>query len=76
MLDLLGGGVVTIHPGKRTAKRPVGALDRARLTAYLDTVTDAAFGTSVTVAIENMPPAINVKRVTSEAVQEILDEYA
>ncbi|MCQ2356504.1 MAG: sugar phosphate isomerase/epimerase, partial [Methanocorpusculum sp.] len=57
VLDQLGGGVVTIHPGKRTAKRPVGPLDRARLAAYLDAVSRCAFGTGFTVAIENMPPA-------------------
>ncbi|MDV0442203.1 hypothetical protein McpAg1_14330 [Methanocorpusculaceae archaeon Ag1] len=76
MMDSLGGGVVTIHPGKRTAKRPTGPLDRARLTAYLDAVGNAAFGTSVTVALENMPPAVNAQMVTPDAVRRILDEYS
>lgn len=76
MLDLLGGGVVTIHPGKRTAKRPVGPLDRARLTTYLDAVSKCAFGTNVIVAIENMPPAVNAQLVTPDSVREVLDEYA
>ena len=76
MLDQLGGGVVTIHPGKRTAKRPVGPLDRARLTVYLDAVSKSVFGTGVTVAIENMPPAVNAQLVTPDAVRDILDEYA
>lgn len=76
LLNRLGGGVVTIHPGKRTAKRPIGPLDRARLTAYLDTVAKCSFGTSVTVAIENMPPAINAQLVTPDAMRAILDEYA
>ncbi|MDV0442779.1 sugar phosphate isomerase/epimerase family protein [Methanorbis rubei] len=76
MMNSLGGGVVTIHPGKRTAKRPIGPLDRARLTAYLDAVGNAAFGSSVTVAIENMPPAVNAQMVTPAAVRKILDEYS
>ena len=76
MLDQLGGGGVTIHPGKRTAKRPVGPLDRARLAAYLDAVSRCAFGTGVTVAIENMPPAVNAQLVTPDSVRGVLDEYA
>ena len=76
MMDLLGGGVVTTHPGKRTAKRPVGPLDRARLDAYLEAVGRAAFGSSVRVAIENMPPAVNAQLVTPEDVRGVLDEYS
>lgn len=76
MLETLGGGVLTIHPGKRTAKRPPGHLDHARLTTYLDRVGNAAFGTHVTVAIENMPPSVNAHMLTPSSVREMLDEYS
>lgn len=76
MLDLLGGGVLTIHPGKRTAKRPLGPLDKNRLFRYLDRIGNAAFNTNVTIAIENMPPAINAQLVRADEVRKILDEYS
>lgn len=76
LLEQLGGGVLTVHPGKRTAKRPVGPLDKCRLAAYLDRIGNAAFDTSVTVAIENMPPAVNAQLVTAEEMRSVLDEYA
>ncbi len=76
MLERLGGGVLTVHPGKRTAKRPVGPLDRSRLAAYLERIGNAAFSTSVTVAIENMPPAVNAQLVSADEVRAVLDEYA
>ncbi|MDR3101720.1 MAG: sugar phosphate isomerase/epimerase [Methanocalculaceae archaeon] len=35
-----------------------------------------AFGTSVTVVIETLPPAVNALLVTLDAVREILNEYS
>jgi sugar phosphate isomerase/epimerase len=76
ILEELGGGVMTIHPGKRTAKRPISALDKERFARYLTRVGNAAVGSSVTVALENMPPAVNAHMVTAEEIRSVLDEYS
>lgn len=76
ILEQLGGGVLTIHPGKRTSKRPIGPIDKERFVHYIERVGNAAFGSSVTVALENMPPAVNAHMVTAKEIRTILDEYA
>jgi len=75
LLSELGGGVVTVHPGKRTAKRPVSHLDKERFYHYLDRLGDAAEG-NVDIALENMPPAINAHITTAKEMREVLDEYS
>ncbi len=74
MLEALGGGIVTIHPGKRTAKRPVTHLDKERFHQYLDRLADVS--SKVTIALENMPPAVNAHMITAPELREVLDEYA
>ena len=76
ILEQLGGGVLTIHPGKRTARRPISPIDKERFVHYLERVGNAAVGSSVTVALENMPPAVNAHMVTSQEIRNVLDEYA
>jgi len=75
MLSELGGGVVTIHPGKRTAKRPVSSLDKVKFYKYLDRLGDVSGG-NVTIALENMPPAVNAHITTAKEMRQVLDEYS
>ena len=75
MLEALGGGIVTIHPGKRTSKRPVTRLDKERFHHYLGRLSEAA-GKNVTIALENMPPAVNAHITTAPEMREVLDEYS
>lgn len=75
ILEQLGGGVLTIHPGKRTAKRPISPIDKERFAHYMERVGNAAAGSSVTVALENMPPAVNAHMVTADELRRVLDEY-
>lgn len=75
MLEALGGGVVTVHPGKRTAKRPVTYLDKERFHQYLGRLSDAS-GKNVFIALENMPPAVNAHITTASEMREVLDEYS
>ncbi len=75
ILEQLGGGVLTIHPGKRTAKRPISPIDKERFVRYIERVGNAAVGSSVTVALENMPPAVNAHMVKADELRSVLDEY-
>ena len=75
MLEALGGGIVTIHPGKRTAKRPVTYLDKERFHQYLGRLSEVA-GNNVIIALENMPPAVNAHITTAPEMREVLDEYS
>ena len=71
----LGAGVITIHPGRRTAKRPPSRADMDRFGIYMEAVEEASRSLSVAVAIENMEPKINALLTTPEAVRSVLDEY-
>lgn len=75
MLEELGGGVVTVHPGKRTSKRPVTPLDIERFHVYLDKLSEVA-GSTVQIALENMPYAINAHMIIPEEMRRTLDEYS
>jgi sugar phosphate isomerase/epimerase len=69
----LGAAVLTVHPGRRTAKRPPGDADFARFDQYIGTLREAALRDSVTIAIENMEPAVNSLICTPERMREVLD---
>ena len=60
-------------PGPRTAKRPPGHADRARFDHYIAALREAALKDTVTVAIENMEPAVNSLICTPERMREVLD---
>lgn len=75
MLEELGGGVLTIHPGKRTSKRPITEYDKALFNKYLKTIEENLPG-NVKVALENMPPAVNAHMTTSSEIRKVLDEYS
>jgi len=73
MAQTLGAGVLTVHPGRRTAKRPPGDADRARFDHYIAALREAALKDTVIVAIENMEPAVNSLICTPERMREVLD---
>jgi sugar phosphate isomerase/epimerase len=65
--------VVTIHPGRRTAKRTPSEADYARFDHYLAAVHEASRGKKVKIAIENMENKINSLLCTPAGVRELLD---
>jgi sugar phosphate isomerase/epimerase len=68
-----GASVITIHPGRRTAKRPPSEPDYRRFEHYLMELYDVAKGKRVQVAIENMENKINALFCTPDAIRELLD---
>ncbi len=69
----LGASVLTLHPGRRTAKRPPGPADFARFDRYITAVREAAGKADVTICMENMEPAVNSLLCTPERARELLD---
>ena len=69
----IGADVVTVHPGRRTAKRPPSAPDYTRFEHYLDLLRAGAKGRPVRVSIENMERAVNSLLSRPEEVRELLD---
>jgi sugar phosphate isomerase/epimerase len=68
-----GAEVVTVHPGRRTAKRRPSAYDYEHFRAYLARLRDAAERTGVDVAIENMEVTVNSLLSTPGEMREVLD---
>jgi sugar phosphate isomerase/epimerase len=68
-----GASVITIHPGRRTAKRPPSEPDYRRFEHYLLELFIAINGKRVQVAIENMENKINSLFCTPDAIRELLD---
>jgi sugar phosphate isomerase/epimerase len=73
MAQALGAGVLTVHPGRRTAKRPPGEADHARFNHYISALRETALKDTVVVAMENMEPAVNALICTPERMREVLD---
>lgn len=65
--------LVTVHPGRRTAKRPPSAPDYERFERYLRALQGAADGTGVRVAMENMEVKVNSLLCTPDGMREVLD---
>jgi sugar phosphate isomerase/epimerase len=74
LAEQLGARVLTVHPGRRTAKRPPGAADFTRFEHYLSALRDAAMQNSLKIGMENMEPAINSFLCTPERVRQLLDD--
>jgi len=72
--ERLGAHVLTLHPGRRTAKRPPGAADAARFEHYLSAVREAVAHNSLKTCMENMEPAVNSFLCTPERVRQLLDD--
>jgi sugar phosphate isomerase/epimerase len=73
LAERIGAAVVTVHPGRRTAKRPPGGPDYQRFEHYVDTLRTVASGKRVRVAIENMERAVNSLLSSPEEARELLD---
>ncbi|MDD3620974.1 MAG: sugar phosphate isomerase/epimerase [Methanofollis sp.] len=71
----VGADVVTVHPGRRTARRPPSHYDYEHFETYLERLRQVAEETGVKVAIENMEPKVNSLLCTPEGVHEILDAH-
>lgn len=69
----VGAEVVTVHPGRRTAKRRPSAYDYEHFRAYLARLRDAAERTGIGVAIENMEQKVNSLLCTPDEMREVLD---
>lgn len=72
--EQLGAHILTLHPGRRTAKRPPGAADAARFEHYLAALREAATRNSLKICMENMEPMVNSLLCTPERVRELLDD--
>ncbi len=70
----LGARLVTVHPGRRTAKRPPTPADLARFDHYLASLREASGTSGVRICMENMEPAVNALIHTPERMREVLDE--
>jgi sugar phosphate isomerase/epimerase len=69
----IGADLVTVHPGRRTAKRPPSDADFARFDHYIDVLREAAPRYPVKVCMENMEPIVNSLLCTPERMREVLD---
>ena len=74
MAGQLGARILTVHPGRRTAKRPPGEADFARFARYISVLRDAATRDSLKVSMENMEPIVNSLLCTPERMRELLDD--
>jgi sugar phosphate isomerase/epimerase len=68
-----GAAVLTVHPGRRTAKRVPSAADYERFDRFVERLRCASRGSRVKVAMENMERTVNSLLCTPEAVRELLD---
>ncbi|MCX6685591.1 MAG: sugar phosphate isomerase/epimerase [Methanoregula sp.] len=73
LAELMGAGVLTVHPGRRTAKRPPSDADFARFDRYITILREAATTTEVKIGMENMEPIVNSLLCTPERMRELLD---
>ncbi|HON81915.1 MAG TPA: sugar phosphate isomerase/epimerase family protein [Methanoregulaceae archaeon] len=73
MAELVGADVLTVHPGRRTAKRQPSAPDFRRFEYYIRSLRGAVQGKRVRIAIENMERKVNSLLCSPEMVREVLD---
>ncbi len=73
LAERLGAGILTVHPGRRTAKRPPSYADFERFDRYIAALREAARMTSVRIGMENMEPIVNSLLCTPERMRELLD---
>lgn len=74
LAERCGAEVVTVHPGRRTARRPPSPDDRRRFDRLIGALREVAGARHVRVAIENMERTVNHLLVSPEAVRRVLDE--
>ncbi|MFA4825301.1 MAG: sugar phosphate isomerase/epimerase family protein [Methanoregula sp.] len=72
--EQLGAPVLTVHPGRRTAKRPPSDADFVRFDHYISVLREAAAESHTKIGMENMEPIVNSLLCTPERVRELLDD--
>jgi sugar phosphate isomerase/epimerase len=72
--EQMGARVLTVHPGRRTAKRPPGAADLKRFEHYLSALREVVMHNSLKISMENMEPAVNSFLCSPERVRQLLDD--
>lgn len=72
--EQMGAHVLTVHPGRRTAKRPPSAADFARFDHYVSVLREAATLNSLKIGMENMEPIVNSLLCTPDRMRSLLDE--
>ena len=70
----MGAHILTVHPGRRTAKRPPSSADYARFDHYVSLLREAATRNSIKIGMENMEPIVNSLLCTPERMRSLLDE--
>jgi len=73
LAELMGAGVLTVHPGRRTTKRPPSDADFARFDRYITLLREAAEKTDIPISMENMEPLVNSLLCTPERMWDLLD---
>jgi sugar phosphate isomerase/epimerase len=73
MAELLGARTITLHPGRRTAKRVPSEADYRRFEHYMAELRRKAQGKSVGVAMENMERKVNSLLCRPQEVRELLE---
>lgn len=73
LADRMGADVVTIHPGRRTAKRHPSAYDFRKFEEYMARLKEVAREMRVKVAIENLEPRANSLLYTADDTAEVLE---
>ena len=72
--EQLGAPVLTVHPGRRTAKRPPSDADFVRFNHYISVLREAASDSPVKIGMENMEISVNSLLCTPERMRTLLDE--
>lgn len=70
----LGAHVLTVHPGRRTAKRAPSVADFARFDHFISALSESATASSIKIGMENMEPVINSLLCTPERMRTLLDD--
>jgi sugar phosphate isomerase/epimerase len=70
----LGAPILTVHPGRRTAKRPPSDADFVRFNHYVTVLREAATGNRVKISMENMEPVVNSLLCSADRMRTLLDD--
>ncbi|NYT05489.1 MAG: sugar phosphate isomerase/epimerase [Methanomicrobiales archaeon] len=73
MANSFGAQAVTLHPGRRTAKRTPSAVDYERFDRFISRLAASPESRGIRIAIENMQPAVNSLLCTPSDMEELLE---
>ena len=75
LAGFFGADLVTIHPGRRTAKRPAREAEREKLCRYLEACLEEAEEKGIPLALENLEPLPWNICAEPEEMGRFLDEF-